>query len=201
MENIKECLGWLRDKDKRETSTSDLGGEDTALEIVNCDNNAESTGMLIQSPSSHKAMIYSKETLPHSLYKVSQHVYALCQRIFYWPTLSSLCLKVMWGPKADKIDAGFCSPLALAMQVRTTKMKKRRTKTPVSGVQSAMAYGLHYYMPFMGWAVKWDQWAQEEYLYEDSAFTVSLSKLLSREYNKVKPKKKGKKISLLQIQV
>ncbi len=61
--------------------------------------------------------------------------------------------------------------------------------------------GLHYYMHFIGWAVTWDCWVQEEYLYEDLAFTVSLSKLLSKEFNKVKPKKKGQKMSLLQIQV
>ncbi len=61
--------------------------------------------------------------------------------------------------------------------------------------------GFHYYMHFMGWAVKWDQWVQEEYLYENLAFTVSLLKLLSKEFNKVKPKKKGQKMSLLQIQV
>jgi hypothetical protein len=67
MEDKKECLGWLQDDDKCETSTSDFGGEDTALEIINCDDNAKSTGMLIQSPSGHKAMIYCKETLPRSL--------------------------------------------------------------------------------------------------------------------------------------
>jgi hypothetical protein len=78
MEDIMECLGWLQDEDKSETSTSDLSSEDTASEIVKRDDNdnAESTGMSIQSPSGHKAMIYCKETLLQSLYEVSQRVYA-----------------------------------------------------------------------------------------------------------------------------
>jgi hypothetical protein len=197
MEDKKECLGWLRDGDKCETSTSDLDGEDTASKIVNCDDNAESTDMLIQSPSGYKAMIYCKETLPQSLYKVSQCIYAkdnstglLCPAFIQ---------KVMWGLKADKINAGFCLPLAFGNAGENDKDEEEEDKD--AHRWGPKHNGLHYYMHFMGWAVKCDQSVQEEYLYEDLAFTVSLSKLLSREYNKVKPKKKGQKMSLLQIQV
>jgi hypothetical protein len=84
MEDIKECMGWLQDDDKCKTSTSDLGGENTASDIVNCydNDNAKSTGMSIQSLSGHKAMIYCKETLPQ-LWKY------LCHLLMYTCTWAS----------------------------------------------------------------------------------------------------------------
>jgi hypothetical protein len=67
------------------------------------------TGMLIQSPLGHKAMIYCKETLPQSIYKISQRVYAKDDSTgLLRPAFIRM---VMWGPKSDKVNVGCCSPL------------------------------------------------------------------------------------------
>ncbi len=106
---------------------------------------------------------------------------------------------MIWGPWADKINAGFCLPFAFGNAGENDQDEEEEDED--ARRWGPKRNGLHYYTHFMGWAVKWDQWVQEEYLYEDSAFTVSLLKPLSSEFNKVKPKKKGQKKSLLQIQV
>ena len=157
----------------------------------------------------NKATVYREETLPQSLYKVAQRVYAKDDSTgLLYP---AFVRKVMWGPKANKVNVGFCSPLAFGDARggdgninNENQCAGENDQEDEEEDEDARRWGpkrnsWHYYVHFMGWAVKWDRWVQEEYLYEDLAFTVSLSKLLTSEYNKVKPKKKGHKMSLLQM--
>ncbi|KAL3763315.1 hypothetical protein ACHAW5_007707 [Stephanodiscus triporus] len=154
-------------------------------------------------------MIYCEETLPQSLYKVAQRVYAKDDSTgLLYP---AFVRKVMWGPKAKKITLGFCSPKAFGnvcdgddngnndMQSAGENDQDDEEEDEDERRWGPKRNTWHYYVHFMGWAVKWDRWVPEEYLYEDSTLTISLSKLLLSEYNKVKPKKKGQKMSLLQM--
>ena len=156
-----------------------------------------------------KSTIYCEDTLPQSIYKVAQRVYAKDDTTgLLYP---AFVRKVMWGPKADTNQRGFCSPLAFGdarggddNANNENQCAGENDQDDEEEDEDARRWGpkrnsWHYYVHFMGWAVKWDRWVQEEYLYEDSAFTVALSKLLTSEYNKVKPKKKGQKMSLSQM--
>ncbi|KAL7527439.1 hypothetical protein ACHAXR_001960, partial [Thalassiosira sp. AJA248-18] len=58
----------------------------------------------------------------------------------------------------------------------------------------------HYYVHYMGWAVRWDRWVEERWVYDDSASSVALAKTLMSEYNKIKPKKRGQKMSIRQVE-
>jgi hypothetical protein len=156
-------------------------------------------GIVEKSPPSQKAVIYSKDILPQSRYMVTQRVYSKDDSTgLLYP---AFVRKVMWGPKADKINVG--SSLAFGENNEKQSAGENDEEYDEED-EDSRRWGpkrncWHYYVHFMGWAVKWDRWVQEKHLYEDSAFTVSLSKLLSGEYNKVKPKKKGQKMSLLQL--
>ncbi|KAK1740547.1 MRG family protein [Skeletonema marinoi] len=48
----------------------------------------------------------------------------------------------------------------------------------------------------MGWNVKWDRWVDECYLYDHSDSTKLLAEKIQKQYDKVKPKKKGQKMSV-----
>ena len=51
----------------------------------------------------------------------------------------------------------------------------------------------------VGWAVKWDRWIEEKYLFEDSESTRLLAQTLTKEYQQVKPKKKGQKMTAPEV--
>lgn len=53
----------------------------------------------------------------------------------------------------------------------------------------------HYYVHYIGWNVKWDRWVEESCLYNDSKSTHLLAAKLMKGYNKVKPTKKGQRMS------
>jgi hypothetical protein len=57
----------------------------------------------------------------------------------------------------------------------------------------------HYYVHYLGWNVKWDRWVEEVYLYDHSDSTKLLADKIQKEYDKVKPKKKGQKMSVSQV--
>jgi hypothetical protein len=61
---------------------------------------------------------------------------------------------VIWGPKADKINAGFCSPLEFGNAGENNQDEEEEDKD--ARQWGPKQNGLHYYMHFMGWAVKWD---------------------------------------------
>ncbi|KAL3822874.1 hypothetical protein ACHAXA_006238 [Cyclostephanos tholiformis] len=165
-----------------------------------------------ESPPSHqKAVIYSEETIPQSRYKVAQRVYAKDDSTgLLYP---AFVRKVMWGPKVDRVNVGSSLVFGSARggdddddgeSYEKQSAGENGEDNDEEDDEDARRWDprrncWHYYIHYMGWAVKWDRWVQEEYLYEDSAFTVSLSKLLSGEYNKVKPKRRGQKMSLLQL--
>ena len=126
--------------------------------------------------------IYSEENLPKSMYNPATRVYAKDDATgLLYP---AFIRKVMWGPKSNQVNLGFCSSLSEDEDKRRWGPKRN-------------CY--HYYVHYMGWAITWDRWVEEPNLYEDSKSTEALSKLLHKEYNKVKPKKKGQKMSVPQI--
>ncbi len=147
-----------------------------------------------ESPDSQKVVICSEETLPQSRYIVTQRVYAKDDSTgLLYP---AFVRKLMWGPKVKQINVGSSLDFGKEKQLASENDEEEDEDTHR---WSQMRNCWHYYVHFMGWAVKWDRWVQEEYIYEDSAFTISLSKLLSSAYNTVKPKKKGQKMSLLEM--
>jgi len=56
-----------------------------------------------------------------------------------------------------------------------------------------------YYVHYMGWNVRWDRWVNEVFLYDHSNSTKLLAEKIQKEYEKVKPKKKGQKMSVSQV--
>lgn len=99
---------------------------------------------------------------------------------------------------------GFCSPLVDGESIGDSAGNEEKEVEEDEEDEDARRSDpqhncYHYYVHYMGWGVKWDRWVEEAYLYEDSASTEALAKLLAKEYKKVKPKKKGQKMSIVQI--
>jgi hypothetical protein len=137
-----------------------------------------------------KATIYNEDTLPESRYKVTQRVYAKDDSTgLLYP---AFVRKVMWGPKVDSTK--------LIVNDQSVVENDDEDDDEDEDVRrwSPKYNTFHYYVHFYGWAVSWDRWVHQEYLYEDSEFTLSLSKLLTSEYKKVQPKK-GQRMSLIQM--
>lgn len=149
--------------------------------------------------------IYSEENLPKSLYNPATRVYAKDDATgLLYP---AFIRKLMWGPKSNQVNLGFCSSLSedggLLNDDNEMKAEEEEDDDEEED-EDERRWGpkrncYHYYVHYMGWAIKWDRWVEETNLYEDSKSTESLSKLLHKEYNKVKPKKKGQKMSVPQI--
>ena len=136
-----------------------------------------------------KATIYNEDTLPESRYKVTQRVYAKDDSTgLLYP---AFVRKVMWGPKVDNTKLIVKDQSVVENDDEDDEDEDVRRWSPKHNT-------FHYYVHFYGWAVTWDRWVHQEYLYEDSKFTISLSKLLTSEYKKVQPKK-GQRMSLIQM--
>jgi hypothetical protein len=60
----------------------------------------------------------------------------------------------MWVPYADKINVGFCLPLAFGNAGENDQDEEEEDED--AHWWGPKRNGLHYYMHFMGWAVKWD---------------------------------------------
>ena len=138
-----------------------------------------------------KATIYNEDTLPESRYKVTQRVYAKDDSTgLLYP---AFVRKVMWGPKVDSTKL-----IVNDQSVGENDDDEDDDEDEDIRRWSPKYNTFHYYVHFYGWAVTWDRWVHQEYLYEDSEFTLSLSKLLTSEYKKVQPKK-GQRMSLIQM--
>ena len=160
---------------------------------------------------------YSEETLPKPLYNVSHRVYAKDDATgLLYP---AFVRKVMWGPKSNQVNMGFCSSLVdgdaiggilddnemmMQSQQSTAENEEEGCDDEEEEDEDTRRWGIkrncyHYYCHYMGWAVKWDRWVEERYLKEASKSTELLSKVLMKEYNKVKPTKKGQKMTVSQM--
>ena len=149
--------------------------------------------------------IYSEEKLPKPLYNLATRVYAKDDATgLLYP---AFIRKVMWGPKSNQVNLGFCSSLSedggILNDDNEMKVEDEEDDDEDED-EDKRRWGpkhncYHYYVHYMGWAITWDRWVEETNLYEDSKSTEALSKLLHKEYNKVKPKKKGQKMSVPQI--
>lgn len=138
---------------------------------------------------------------PRSLFKVCQRVYAKDDATgLLYP---AYIRKVMWGPKSNSTSMGFCSALVNGESTGGNADQNRAGAEEDEDEDDrrldAKRNCYHYYVHYMGWKVKWDRWVEEAYLYEDSTSTVALAKLFTKEYNKVKPKKRGQKMSAVQV--
>ena len=143
---------------------------------------------------------------PSSLYNIHQRVYAKDDATgLLYP---AIIRRSMWGPKSTKINVALLSSdgttslldgkvdeaLEIAQQKEEDEDEDEefRRWDPKRNCH-------HYYVHYMGWNVKWDRWVEESHLYEDSKSTHELAARLMKEYNKVKPTKKGQKMSTAQL--
>jgi len=183
------------DFDKSTTVTFSENGEED--DMASSSNNDITT-------SNDDTNIYSEEKLPKSLYNPSTRVYAKDDATgLLYP---AFIRKVVWGPKSSQVNLGFCSSLSEDGGILNddNEMKVEEEEDEDEEDEDKRRWGpkhncYHYYVHYMGWAITWDRWVEETNLYEDSKSTEALSKLLHKEYNKVKPKKKGQKMSVPQI--
>ena len=211
------------DLSKNTTVTfSDNGSTVNEDTISSPDNNI----MNIDTNNNINNNTYSEETLPKPLYSVSHRVYAKDDATgLLYP---AFVRKVMWGPKSNQVNMGFCSSLVdgdaiggiLDDNEMMVQSQQQSTAAATGGEneneekddddeeeeedEDTRRWGtkrncFHYYVHYMGWAVKWDRWVEERYLKEASESTELLSKVLMKEYNKVKPKKKGQKMTVSQM--
>lgn len=150
---------------------------------------------------------YSEDTLPQSLYTKTQRVYAKDDATgLLYP---AFVRKVMWGPTNSNVTMGFCSSLVEGLPCggiveRDNSRTAAEEDDDEEEDEDARRWGpkqncWHYYVHYMGWAVKWDRWVEEQFLYDDSVSSQSLAKTLMTEYKKVKPKKRGQKMSSVQV--
>jgi len=182
--------------DKSTTVTFSENGEED--DMASSSNNDITT-------SNDDTNIYSEENLPKPLYNLATRVYAKDDATgLLYP---AFIRKVMWGPKSNQVNLGFCSSLSedggILNDDNEMKVEEEEDDDEEDD-EDKRRWGpkhncYHYYVHYMGWAITWDRWVEETNLYEDSKSTESLSKLLHKEYNKVKPKKKGQKMSVPQI--
>mmetsp|Transcript_24390 Transcript_24390/g.52586 ORF Transcript_24390/g.52586 Transcript_24390/m.52586 type:complete len:728 (+) Transcript_24390:1-2184(+) len=144
---------------------------------------------------------YSEETLPPTLYKVAQRAYAKDDATgLLYP---AFIRKIIWGPRSNEISMGSCSSLTDGDKDQAAGEEDDEEDDEEED-EDAQRWGpkrncWHYYVHYMGWAVKWDRWVEEINIYDDSESSKSLAKLLTQEYKKVKPKRRGQKMSSLQV--
>lgn len=146
-------------------------------------------------------------SIPTSLYKQNQRVYAKDEAtgLLY----AAVIRKAMWGPKSesslpvpallesanasynssDKIDTGG--------DQKMEEMEEEEDEDAHRINPKLNCY--HYYVHYVGWNVKWDRWVEEVYLYDHSISTKLLADKIQKEYDEVKPKKKGQKMSVSQV--
>ena len=181
---------------------------DKSTTVTFSENDGEEDDMASSSndiTTNNDTNIYSEEKLHKSLYNPATRVYAKDDATgLLYP---AFIRKVMWGPKSSQVNLGFCSSLSedggILNDDNEMKVEEEEDDDEEED-EDKRRWGpkrncYHYYVHYMGWAITWDRWVEETNLYEDSKSTEALSKLLHKEYNKVKPKKKGQKMSVPQI--
>ena len=149
---------------------------------------------------------FSEENLPPSLYKPHQRVYAKDEATgLLYP---AMVRKVVWGPKSDQVKSmgvSFAGDDSGDVEKKEDEdNNEEEDEEDEDEDEDSRRWNpkyncWHAYVHYMGWAIKWDRWVEETMLYEDSPSTEVLAKTLMTEYNKVKPKKKGQKMSIQQV--
>ena len=138
------------------------------------------------------------KSLPAPLYTQNQRVYAKDEATgLLYP---AMVRKLIWGPKSK---SSLPVP-ALMENADNNDTNKHESMEDVDDEDDDQRNNPklnchHYYVHYMGWNVKWDRWVEEVYLYESSASTKLLADKIQNEYNKVKPRKKGQKMSVSQV--
>ena len=150
------------------------------------------------------------KSLPAPLYTQNQRVYAKDETTgLLYP---AMIRKAMWGPKSG---SSLPVPALLELANSNTSNGAVSTDNDTSN-DPTMEEEVeeeddededehrtnpklnchHYYVHYMGWNVKWDRWVDECYLYDHSDSTKLLAEKIQKQYDKVKPKKKGQKMSV-----
>jgi len=151
------------------------------------------------------------KSLPAPLYTQNQRVYAKDETTgLLYP---AMVRKTTWGPKS-----GSSLPVPALLEKANNNENNdagsadndtSNDKTNEGGIEeeddedehrtNPKFNCHHYYVHYMGWNVKWDRWVEECYLYDHSDSTKLLADKIQKQYDKVKPKKKGQKMSVSQI--
>ena len=148
------------------------------------------------------------QSLPAPLYTQNQRVYAKDETTgLLYP---AMIRKAMWGPKS-----GSSLPVPALLELANSNKSNGAVSTDNDTSNDPMEEEVeedeedederranpklnchHYYVHYMGWNVKWDRWVDECYLYDHSDSTKLLAEKIQKQYDKVKPKKKGQKMSV-----
>lgn len=145
-------------------------------------------------------------SLPAPLYTQNQRVYAKDETtgLLYPAMIRKMC----WGAKSDSPlpvpallelennnksnDAESTANENIIEEEEDDEDEDERRNNPKLNCH-------HYYVHYLGWNVKWDRWVDECYLYDHSDSTKLLAEKIQKHYDKVKPKKKGQKMSVSQV--
>jgi len=153
------------------------------------------------------------KSLPAPLYTQNQRVYAKDETTgLLYP---AMIRKAMWGPKSES-----SLPIPALLELATSNNNDTSGESGEgndTGTNQTVEEQdeeeddeddhrtnpklncHHYYVHYMGWNVKWDRWVNEVYLYDHSDSTKLLAEKIQKEYDKVKPKKKGQKMTVSQV--
>jgi hypothetical protein len=153
------------------------------------------------------------KSLPAPLYTQNQRVYAKDETTgLLYP---AMIRKAMWGPKSES-----SLPIPALLELATSNNNDTSGDSGEgndTGTNQTVEEQdeeeddeddhrtnpklncHHYYVHYMGWNVKWDRWVNEVYLYDHSDSTKLLAEKIQKEYDKVKPKKKGQKMTVSQV--
>ena len=145
------------------------------------------------------------------LYTQNQRVYAKDETTgLLYP---AMVRKAMWGPKSESsLPVPALLELALSNNINddasgendtsnnhTMQEDEEEEEDEDEHRTNPKLNCYHYYVHYMGWNVKWDRWVDELYLYDHSDSTKLLAEKIQKEYDTVKPKKKGQKMSVSQV--
>ncbi len=153
------------------------------------------------------------KSLPAPLYTQNQRVYAKDETTgLLYP---AMIRKAMWGPKSgsslpvpallekannnENNDAGSADNDTSIDRTNEGGIEEEDDEDEDEHRTNPKLNCHHYYVHYMGWNVKWDRWVEECYLYDHSDSTKLLADKIQKQYDKVKPKKKGQKMSVSQI--
>jgi len=156
--------------------------------------------------SSTSASGVDMKSHPAPLYNQNQRVYAKDETtgLLYPAMIRKMC----WGPKSE---SSLPVPALLEMENSNISNDAESTANDHTIEEEEVDEDEderrnnpklnchHYYVHYMGWNVKWDRWVDECYLYSHSDSTKLLAEKIQKQYDKVKPRKKGQKMSVSQV--
>jgi len=175
---------------EKEGNTKDTS---TATSASTC---ASSTTSAFDLPSRQDS-----NAIPPAMYKNHQRVYAKDDATgLLYP---AVVRKTMWGPKSHQVKVTYLTIDSLLDETNNGDTDKVQTNAN-GGDGEEEEYDrynvetntYHYFVHYLGWNVKWDRWAEELCIYEDSPSTQELASKIMKEYKSVKPKKKNQKMSI-----